>query len=168
MDNKPRNHHFIPVFYLKQWASSLTKKVIEQQQTARQRRFETVGPRKTGFQTIFTLSRQLPPEVATHEEVFLPTSDNYAALHTGASSRGQIRVARGNDLGVGSLYHAYAPPSSRLSLIAEMRVAAAAIWQAAGGESQRIYDQEVRKSGDPETFQDYLTGIDRLSPPKSA
>lgn len=45
-------------------------------------------------------------------------------------------------------------------VIAEMRVAAAAIWQAAGGESQRIYDQEVRKSGDPETFQDYLTGID--------
>jgi hypothetical protein len=45
-------------------------------------------------------------------------------------------------------------------VIAELRLAATAIWQATGGESQRIYEQEVRQPGDPASFQEFLTSKD--------
>jgi hypothetical protein len=45
-------------------------------------------------------------------------------------------------------------------VIAEMRPAAGAIWQASGGESQRIYANEIRQSGQPVTFQEFLQQLD--------
>jgi Protein of unknown function (DUF4238) len=160
MDNKPRDHHFIPVFYLKQWASSSTKKVIEYRKPRDNFVSKPVGPRKTGFQTDLYSFPELPPEIAQHiEEVFLQHSDNYAALAH------QRILTWDKSAWPAEMIQAWARCIMHMLLrhpdvVAEMRVAAAAIWQAAGGESQRIYDQEVRKPGDPETFQDYLTGID--------
>ena len=160
MDNKPRDHHFIPVFYLKQRASSSTKKVIEYSKPRDNFVSKPVGPRKTGFQTDLYSFPELPPEIAQHiEEVFLQHSDNYAAL-----AHRRI-LAWDKSAWPAEMIQAWARCIMHMLLrhpdvVAEMRVAAAAIWQAAGGESRRIYDQEVRKPGDPETFQDYLTGID--------
>jgi hypothetical protein len=71
MDNKPRDHHFIPVFYLKQWASSTTNKVIEYSIKHCNFIAKPVGPKKTGYQTDLYSFPELPPDTAQHiEDVF--------------------------------------------------------------------------------------------------
>ncbi len=71
ISNKPRDHHFIPVFYLKQWCGP-DKKLIEY--TVKHGNFiaKPVGPKGTGFQTDLYAFPELPPDIAQHmEDVFL-------------------------------------------------------------------------------------------------
>jgi hypothetical protein len=160
MNNKPRDHHFIPVFYLKQWASSSTKKIFEYSQPHGKFVPKPVGPDSTGFQRDLYAFPELPPDVAQHiEDVFLRDADDKA-------SRAHQRIlAWDKSPWEPEMMKAWVRCIMHMHLrhpdvIGEMRVAAAAIWQASGGESQRIYEQDIRKPDDPATFQQYLERID--------
>lgn len=160
MNNNPRDHHFIPVFYLKQWASSATKKVIEYSIKHGNLVAKAVGPKKTGFQIDLYSFPELPPDIAQHmEDVFLRKSDNEAALAL------QRIIGWDKSEWPSNMILAWSRCVMHLLLrhpdaIAEMRVAAKAIWDASGEEPQRRYEEEVRKPGDPATFEEYILRTD--------
>ncbi len=83
-DHSPRDHHFIPVFYLKKWADS-TGKLIEYSRP-HQSKFcvKSVGPRGTGFERDLYSFNGLPAELAQFLEAkFLARTDELASLvHT--------------------------------------------------------------------------------------
>lgn len=76
----PRDHHFIPVFYLKGWVNE-QEKLIEYSRPYRNRFVaKPVGPRATGFQTDLYAFDECPPELAQYLEAeFLKRADDLAA-----------------------------------------------------------------------------------------
>jgi hypothetical protein len=77
----PCDHHFLPVFYLGQWASHTDGKLIEY--TIKHNKFiaKRVGPRGTGFETDLYSFPELPNEAAQYlESVILQDSDNKASI----------------------------------------------------------------------------------------
>jgi Protein of unknown function (DUF4238) len=167
MDNKPRDHHFVPVFYLKQWASSSTNKVIEYSIKHGKFLAKPVGPKGTGYQTDLYSFPELPPNISQHiEDVFLRHSDNEAARAL------QRILAWDKSEWPPNMIQAWARCVMHLLLrhpdaIAEMRVAAKQIWEGTGEEAQRRYEQEIQKPGDPATFEEYLHRADPLAVEKS-
>src|SRR5262249_45991776 len=147
MNNKPRDHHFVPVFYLKQWASSTTGKVIEYSVKHGNFVAKPVGPKSTGFETDLYAFPELPPDIAQHvEEQFLAKADNEAALalqrfvswdHSPWS--GEMRVAWARFIMHLILRHPDA--------VAEMRAASKMAWDERDPETQRRYE-EIRKPDD--------------------
>ncbi len=138
MNNKPRHHHFIPVFYLKQWTASSTRKVIEYSQPYGKFIPKPVSPDYTGFQRDLYSFPELPPDIAQHiEDVFLRHSDNKAALAH------QRILAWDKSPWPPDMMEAWARCIMHMLLrhpdvIVEMRAAASTIWEATGGESQLI------------------------------
>jgi hypothetical protein len=59
-NNKPRDHHCIPVFYLKQWRGQ-NKKLIEYTVKHGKLIARPVGAKGTGFQTDLYAFPELPP-----------------------------------------------------------------------------------------------------------
>lgn len=79
----PRDHHFIPVFYLKKWAGP-DGKFIECRPYQVKFHIKRVGPRATGFARDLYAFPDLPAELAQFlESKFLARTDELAALvHT--------------------------------------------------------------------------------------
>src|ERR1700731_991406 len=78
--NSPRDHHFIPVFYLKQRASSIDGKLTEYTIKHGKLIEKRVGPRATGYQTDLYSFPELPSQLAEHmERVFLQYADDAGA-----------------------------------------------------------------------------------------
>jgi Protein of unknown function (DUF4238) len=79
--SKARDHHFIPVFYLKQWANE-DGKLIEYSRPYRSKIVaKRVGPRATGFVTDLYSFPQCPPAIAQYlESVFLARTDFLASV----------------------------------------------------------------------------------------
>lgn len=76
----PRDHHFVPVFYLKQWANQDGKLIEYSRPYARKIVAKPVGPRATGFQTDLYAFQHLPPELALYlEAAFLKRADTEAS-----------------------------------------------------------------------------------------
>ena len=74
----PRKHHFIPVFYLKQWATG--GKLIEYAKKRGRFIWKSVGLDATGFQRDLYSFPELPSPDAQHiEKVFLNYADQKAA-----------------------------------------------------------------------------------------
>ena len=147
MANKPNDHHFIPVFYLKQWVSSSTGKLIEYSIKHGKFIAKEVGPKATGFQSGLYSFPELPPESAEHiEDVFLRKSDNEAAL-----ALQRILAWDATPWGP-DMMQAWARCVMLMLLrhpdvISEMRLAASAIWDFHGAESQQRYEAEIKKPG---------------------
>ena len=59
--SEPRDHHFIPAFYLSQWAGPKGK-LIEYSRKHGKVIAKPVGPRATGFETDLYEFADLPPE----------------------------------------------------------------------------------------------------------
>jgi hypothetical protein len=76
---EPRDHHFIPVFYLKRW-SNAAKKVVEFSRPYKAVVAKPVGPKATGFQTDLYSFPELPEE-ARHilESQFFKDTDQLAS-----------------------------------------------------------------------------------------
>ena len=71
----PHDHHFIPAFYLKQWAGA-DKKLTEFAFQRGKLIVKRAGPRATGYETGLYAFPELPPDTAQHlENVYF----NYAA-----------------------------------------------------------------------------------------
>jgi Protein of unknown function (DUF4238) len=162
--NAPRDHHFIPAFYLKQWAGP-DGKVIEYARKGGKLIAKPVGPRATGFERDLYAFPELPPEQAQFmEQKFFAYADQNASdaldIHLGVSSipwTGELTSAWSRFvLGI-YLRHPDAMP--------ELRVAAESIWKASGEDYQARYEA-IRQPGDPLTFDEMLAQRDPLTPIK--
>jgi hypothetical protein len=72
----PRDHHFIPAFYLKQWCGT-DKKLCEFSRPQGKLYAKRVGPDATGYQTDLYAFPELPAEMAQHlERVFFDVIPN--------------------------------------------------------------------------------------------
>ena len=76
----PRDHHFIPIFYLKKWMGADGKLFEYSRPYANKFAVKRVGPGGTGFKTDLYTFPNCSPEIAHHlEAVFLMETDNDAA-----------------------------------------------------------------------------------------
>lgn len=159
--NVPRDHHFIPAFYLKHWAGSKGK-VFEYARKGGKLIPKPVGPRGTGFERDLYAFTELPHDQAQFvEQVFFNYADQKASealdIHLGISSASwtsELTSAWSRFvLGV-HLRHPDAVP--------ELREAAEKIWKASGEDYQARYE-EIREPGDPATFDEKLTQRDPLT-----
>ena len=156
----PRDHHFVPAFYLKQWAGS-DRKLAEFALRRGKLVVKRVGPRATGFEKDLYAFPELPPETAQHlENVYFNYADTLGSkaldAHlnpTAVQWPGELVSAWSRFvLGI-YLRHPDAMP--------ELRQAAIAEWDR-GGEDQQAEYEKIRKSTDPLTFDEYLANKDPL------
>jgi Protein of unknown function (DUF4238) len=78
--NHPRDHHFIPIFYLKKWVGPNGKLIEYSRPYPNKFAVKAVGPRGTGFQKDLYNFPNCRPEIAHHLEAqFLMQTDNDAA-----------------------------------------------------------------------------------------
>jgi hypothetical protein len=160
-----RDHHYIPVFYLKQWCE-LDKKLVEY--TVKHGHFiaKPVGPKGTGFQTDLYAFPELPPETAQHmEDEFLKAVDNTASLalqklltedHHWTS---KLRSGWSRFLISLIIRHP--------DIMRELRAGAVACWKRTGPSSQARYE-ELKEPYLPPTFDEYVSSVDPLIPIKVA
>lgn len=162
----PRDHHFVPAFYLRQWCGA-DGKLIEYSIKHGKLIPKRVGPDSTGFVFDLYAFNELPPEQAQYlEQKFFDYADRTASdallLHLGGSKETDwtpelINAWSRFVIGL-HLRHADAMP--------ELREATKAIWEGSASESQRRYEA-LRQPGDPATFDEYLARRDPLSPVKA-
>jgi Protein of unknown function (DUF4238) len=77
--NAPRDHHFIPAFYLKQWANG-SGKVVEYSRKGGKLVLKPVGPRSTGFERDLYAFPELPLASAQYmERIFFAYADQKAS-----------------------------------------------------------------------------------------
>jgi hypothetical protein len=162
--NAPRDHHFIPAFYLKQWAGR-NGKLIEYTRKGGKLIPKPIGPDSTGFERDLYSFPELPPGAAQFmEQVFFQYADQKASdaldNHLGVKSlpwTSELVSAWSRFVIAIHLRHPDAMP--------ELHAAAAAIWTASGLDCQARYDA-MRKPTDPPTFDEYLALRDPLAPVK--
>jgi hypothetical protein len=162
--NAPRDHHFIPAFYLKQWVDG-SGKLVEFTWKGGKLIPKRVGPRSTGFERDLYAFPELPAATAQYmEQVFFAYADQKASdaldLHLGLSAQQWTPelLSAWSRFVIGiHLRHPHAMP--------EIRSATEKIWSASGEDYQARYEA-VRKPGDPATFDEYLALRDPLTPIK--
>ncbi|MBS4082936.1 MAG: DUF4238 domain-containing protein [Rhizobiales bacterium] len=76
----PKDHHYIPVFYLKRWVNPATGKLIQYSKIREKLISKPVGPKATGFEHLLYSFPDLPPELQhVLEAKFFNGADNLAA-----------------------------------------------------------------------------------------
>jgi hypothetical protein len=162
--NIPRDHHFIPAFYLKQWADPHGK-LIEYTRKGGKLIPKPVGPHSTGYERDLYAFPELPPDAAQFmEQVFFAYADQKASdaldNHLGIVSfpwTAELVSAWSRFVIAIHLRHPDAMP--------ELRAAATSIWDASGVDCQARCDA-TRKPTDPPTFDEYLALRDPFAPVK--
>ena len=153
--SEPRDHHFIPVFYLKRWANA-DGKLIEYSRLYRGRFVaKPVGPRGTGFQRDLYAFGACPPELAQYlESVFLNRSDALASLALAKLLSGdeqpwtpQLRSAWSR-FAINFLIRHPDP-------FAEIRAVTDAHWLQPDGITQQEYER-LRQPEDPALFEQWV------------
>jgi hypothetical protein len=162
MKNVPRNHHFIPAFFLKQWTGPDGKLV---EYTIKHHKLipKPVGPDATGYEYDLYAFPELPPDQAQFiEQTFFDYADRIASnalqLHlTNADFSAwsvELKSAWSRFLVALHLRHPDALP--------ELKAAAQSVWEGSGEASQRQYEL-IKKPEDPPTFDEYLAARDPLT-----
>ncbi len=160
--NPPRDHHFIPAFYLKQWAPPLPNgKLIEYTRKGGKLIPKPIAPGSTGFERDLYAFPELTPDAAQFlEQTFFQYADQKASdaldNHLGIQSlpwTSELVSAWSRFIIAVRLRHPDAMP--------ELRAAAAAIWTASGVDCQTRYEAS-RQPTDPPTFDEYLALRDPL------
>jgi Protein of unknown function (DUF4238) len=158
----PRDHHFLPVFYLKQWAAPESAKLIEHSIKHHRLISKPVGPRATGFKTDLYSFPELPPElVAWMEKSFFMHVDDKASvalkMHLAAQKDGwsEELVSAWSRFLIG--IHLRHPAAME-----ELRTAALSVWEKSGVAHQAGY-LAIRSPDDPETFDGFLLNRDALA-----
>ena len=160
----PRDHHFIPAFYLKQWAGP-DGKLIEYTRKGGKLIAKSVGPKSTGYERDLYAFPELRPDVVQYlEQVFFAYADQKASdaldNHLGLASvpwTSELVTAWSRFVIGIHLRHPDAMP--------ELREAAKNIWDGSGADYQARYGA-IRKPTDPPTFDGYLALRDPLAPIK--
>ena len=159
--NAPRDHHFIPVFYLKQWVNPVSKKLIEYSIKHGKFIAKPVGPRGTGFETDLYSFPELPPNLAQYVEAeFFKFADDKAAIALQKHLRGETGGWTNELISAWSRFligmHLRHPDAMK-----ELRPAAVSIWKNSGPKFQEQYEA-IRKPEDPPTFDEKLQTLDPL------
>jgi len=159
--NAPRDHHFIPAFYLKGWTAP-DGKLVEYAKKGSKLIAKPVGPRATGFERDLYAFPELPRDQAQFmEQVFFAYADQKASdaldNHLGQATHQWTSelVSAWSRFVIGvHLRHPDAMP--------ELRTAAQSIWASSGDEFQERYEK-LRQPGDPVTFDEMLKQRDPLT-----
>jgi hypothetical protein len=158
----PRDHHFIPAFFLGQWTGP-GGKLIEFSLKQNKLIAKPIGPKATGYQSDLYTFPELPVEQAQFiEQKFFDYADRTAAEALGlvlanapfSSWSVELRSAWSRFVVALHFRHPDAMP--------ELRVAAQSIWDGSGVKSQQQYEL-TRKPEDPPTFDEYLAQKDPLA-----
>lgn len=150
----PIRHHYAPVFYLQQWATT-GGKLVEFSKVRSKLINKLVGPQATGFQSELYTLEDLPPESQRHlESSFFNSIDNAGSkalnIHLGLSNEAwtfEKRNAWSLFLMSMQLRHPDALPEL-ISVLSEM-------WDEGDEEFERKY-QSIRAPHHPKTYEDYL------------
>ncbi len=162
--NAPRDHHFIPAFYLKQWASR-DAKLIEYTRKGGKLIAKPVGPRSTGFERDLYAFPELPPHQAQFiEQAFFAYADQKASdaldIHLGlAPSFWSAELTSAWSRFVLGIHLRHPDAMS------ELRAGAQNIWGVSGQDYQARYEA-IREPGYPPTFDEFLEQRDPLTPVK--
>jgi Protein of unknown function (DUF4238) len=151
----PRDHHFIPVFYLQGWATDDGKLIEYSRPYKKTLVAKRVGPRATGFQKDLYSFLDCPPELAQHlESVFLQRTDSLA-------SRALAKLLSDNSepwpIGLRSAWSRF-----RINFLirhpdpfAEVKSFAQSILLKPDGITQQQYER-LRNVDDPATFEEWM------------
>jgi hypothetical protein len=162
---QPRDHHFLPVFYLKQWAIN-GGKLVEYSIKNDKLIPKHVGPGGTGFQRDLYAFVELPPEESQHiESVFFDYADRVASDALQRHLTGHTTNWTAEQRSAWSRFiigiHLRHPDA-----ITELRVAAKAAWDHNHDASQASYEK-LRAREDPPTFEAYIEKHSPLTPIKA-
>jgi hypothetical protein len=160
----PLNHHFIPAFFLMQWAD-VHEKLIEYTIKNGKLVPKPIGPRATGYEPQLYSFPELPPDAAQFlEQVFFDYADRVASdalknhlAKTPAPWTTELISAWSRFVIALHLRHPDAMP--------EFREAAKSIWDGSGAAYQAQYEA-IKKPEDPATFDEYLAARDPLASSK--
>jgi hypothetical protein len=143
----PRDHHFIPAFFLKQWAGE-NGKLIEY--TIRHGKLiaKSVGPHSTGYEFDLYAFNELAPDVRQYiEQEFFNYADNIASIALKRHLTGNREPWSAELLSAWSRFvigiHLRHPDA-----VPELRAAAQSIWKGSSRASQSAY-VAIRKPEDP-------------------
>ncbi|WP_341914237.1 DUF4238 domain-containing protein [Ferrovibrio terrae] len=158
----PRRHHFVPAFYLQQWAGP-TGDVIEHSVKHINLVSKPIGPASTGFEFDLYAFDALPPETRQHlEQRFFNYVDGLASSALGQLLDG--RYATVSDPKIRSAWSRFvlAMITRHPDTMAELRNGAERIWREAGqGYLQQDYEK-FRRPEDPPTLEEYHAKADPL------
>jgi hypothetical protein len=155
----PRKHHFIPAFYLKQWAAP-DGKLIEWSKP-----FEVVRPIRrhpnaTAFQNgLYTFSDLLPKARQLFEQAFLQSTDDLASQALTRIMNGQMHTLD-NLRKSGWTRFLMTLRFRHPDVVPEIRDAIAVLWADHDRFTKKQYEL-ARSPDDPPTFDEYLA---KLSP----
>jgi hypothetical protein len=156
----PRDHHFIPAFYLRQWCDH-TGKLIEYTIKRGKLIPKPVGPNATGYEFDLYAFPELPLDQSQFiEQKFFDYADRTAAdalklhLTNAAGWTPELISAWSRFVIALHLRHPDTMP--------ELRAGAQALWEGSGKASQRQYEL-IKEPGDPDTFDEYLEQRDPLT-----
>ncbi|CAL80028.1 hypothetical protein BRADO6401 [Bradyrhizobium sp. ORS 278] len=151
----PRDHHYIPVFYLNHWCGPNEKLVEYARPIGRKVVVKDVGPKATGFKRDLYAFLDLPEETAQFlESHFLAKADELASivhkkllLGTATPWTPEIRSAWSRFVMNFLVRH----PDP----FAEIKAVAHAAWLQPDGITQQRYE-ELRRPDDPATFEEWV------------
>lgn len=158
------HHHFVPVFYLKQWADAQGK-VIEYSRKNGAVLDKRVGPKATGFEPGLNSFPELPPELAEFlEDEFLQTADDDAAtalriLLAGEFHRLDTRLKSGWSRFLIGMRMRH-PDAMK-----ELRDISLRMWRTSNPSTQAEYEKH-RIDSDPATLEELAAIADPLIEPK--
>ena len=156
----PRDHHFIPVFFLKKWAAT-NGKVIEYTIKRGKLIAKPVGPRSTGFELDLYAFGELPPDLRQFvEEEFFSYADNIAAIALERLLAGDLDDWS-SDLKSGWSRFLIGIHLRHPDAMPELRAAAISIWEGSGEAAQLAYEA-IRNPEHPATFDEYCERHDPL------
>jgi uncharacterized protein DUF4238 len=152
----PRDHHFVPVFYLQHWANQ-DGKLIEYSRPYRNRIVaKTVGPKATGFRRDLYAFQHLPAELAQYlEDKFLKRADDKASVALAKLLSGnaeppwipELRSAWSRFVINSIIRHPHP--------FEEIRAVLHDYWLEPDGVTQQEYER-LRQAEDPPTFEEYV------------
>jgi hypothetical protein len=157
----PSKHHFIPRFYLTNWAVGDSGKLVEYSIKNHRCIPKPVGPAATGFEFDLYAFDDLPLDSRPHlEKVFFnyvdDTSSRALQIHLGSLQPWNNELINAWSrfiLGI-HLRHPDAMP--------ELKAAASEIWAESGPQSQIDY-AKLRSESDPATFDECMAAVDPLT-----
>lgn len=163
ISNKPRDHHYVPVFYLKQWCGP-NKKLIEFTRKHGNFIAKPVGPKGTGFETDLYAFPELPTGMAQHiEDVFLKYVDNVASIALNRHLKGD--TAWTNETRSGWSRFIISLLIRHPDVMVDLRKATVTSWERAGPNAQARYEAS-KEHHYPATFDEYIAAVDPLIPIK--
>ncbi|HUZ75939.1 MAG TPA: DUF4238 domain-containing protein [Stellaceae bacterium] len=165
--SEPHRHHFIPVFYLRQWHGP-DDKLVEYTIKHRKLIAKPVSADSTGFKRDLYEFPELPSPLSQ----FLETQFFNYADRTASKALAMLLDGAPKHLWSSEILSAWARflvgvHTRHFDTIPEIRDAAKTLWAASGEQSQRFYE-EIRQPDDPPTFDEWIAIHDPLIPHKAA